>query len=61
MTLGKIERLVPAILTRDNADIEVGTAVTVTRSYWRNGEGWVRTKEFGDIPDIFVDFDYDAV
>lgn len=46
---------VPAILARKaDKTLPIGTKVTVTKEYWRNGEGWCRTVEFGDIPDVFI-------
>ena len=33
--------------------IKKGDRITILKSYWYNGEGWYKTKEFGDIPDVF--------
>ena len=33
--------------------IKKGDSITILKSYWYNGEGWYKTKEFGDIPDVF--------
>ena len=30
-----------------------GAEITILKSYWYNGEGLYKTKEFGDIPDVF--------
>ena len=57
MSIYKVEREVPAILTEGNKAIPVGTLATVTKEYWRNGEGWFRTKEYGDVPDVFFSID----
>ena len=30
-------------------NIHNGAKITILKSYWYNGEGWYKTKEFGDI------------
>ena len=40
-----VDRLVKKIKKNDS--------ITILKSYWYNGEGWYKTKEFGDIPDVF--------
>ena len=34
-------------------NIYEGAKITILKSYWYNGEGWYKTKEFGDIPNVF--------
>ena len=40
-------------INREFNNIYTGAEITVLKSYWYNGEGWYKTKEFGNIPDVF--------
>ena len=40
-----VDRLIKKIKKGDN--------ITILKSYWYNGEGWYKTNECGDIPDVF--------
>ena len=47
-------------INREFNNIYTGAKITILKSYWYNGEGWYKTKEFGDIPDIF-EVTYDLI
>jgi hypothetical protein len=32
-----------------------GDKVTIIKSFFYNGEGWFKTVEFGEVPDIFIE------
>ena len=40
-------------INKEFKNIYTGAEITILKSYWYNGEGWYKTKEFGDIPDVF--------
>ena len=40
-------------INREFNNIYTGAKITVLKSFWYNGEGWYKTKEFGNIPDVF--------
>ena len=40
-------------MDRVNNKIKNGDEITILKEFWYNGEGWYKTKEFGDIPDVY--------
>ena len=40
-------------INKEFNNIYTNAKITILKSYWYNGEHWYKTKEFGDIPDVF--------